>query len=382
MAILYSRKWRKNNMAQTTNKFQIIQKVSAEDTVLIHPETEAEVVKYSGTAAGISAENVQGAIDEVYEQVKGITGGGIVTGIKGDKETAYRKGAVNLTTANIGAEPSGAVNTHDTSGTAHSDIRTAVTNAQNKANSAYALAEGRAKAISFDTIAAMTTALKAAAKTDYKVGDNIFIKALDTPDYWVSKVLDNNTGTYGYFEISALESQKVDLAAYQTKTDNTLATTAKTVVGAIGEVKTTADAAKSQSNTNVTEIANIKNGTTKVGAATKADKATSADTATSATSAGKWTAARTLGVSVNSGVKKDGSTAISGSGSQSVDGSANKTVSVTLGDSGVTAGTYSAVQVNAKGIAVAGGQMIEIGTSGQTAPSASLATGGLFFKVV
>ena len=43
-------------MAQTTNKFQIIQKVSAEDTVLIHPETEAEVVKYSGTAAGISAE--------------------------------------------------------------------------------------------------------------------------------------------------------------------------------------------------------------------------------------------------------------------------------------------------------------------------------------
>ena len=52
-------------MAQTTNKFQIIQKVSAEDTILIHPETEAEVVKYSGTAAGISAENVQGAIDEV-----------------------------------------------------------------------------------------------------------------------------------------------------------------------------------------------------------------------------------------------------------------------------------------------------------------------------
>ena len=40
-------------MAQTTNKFQIIQKVSAEDTVLIHPETEAEVVKYSGTAAGL-----------------------------------------------------------------------------------------------------------------------------------------------------------------------------------------------------------------------------------------------------------------------------------------------------------------------------------------
>ena len=254
-------------MAQTTNKFQIIQKVSAEDTVLIHPETEAEVVKYKGTTSGIAAENVQGAIDKVYEQVKNIESGGIVTGLKGDKETTYRKGNVNLTPANIGAEPSGAVNAHNTSGTAHSDIRTAVTNAQNKANSAYSLAEGRAKAVSFDTVAAMTTALKAAAKTDYKVGDNIFIKALDTPDYWVSKDLDNNTGTYGYFEISALESQKVDLTAYQTKTDSTLATTAKTVVGAISEVKTTADAAKSQANTNVTEIANIKNGTTKVGAA-------------------------------------------------------------------------------------------------------------------
>lgn len=369
-------------MAQITNKFQIIQKVSAEDTVLIHPETEAEIVKYDGKTAGISAENVQGAIDEVYEQVKGISGGGIVTGVKGEKETDYRKGNVNITATNIGAEPSGTVNSHNTSGTAHSDIRNSVTKAQNRADSAYVLAEGRAKAVSFDTQAAMTTALKAAAKTDYKVGDNIFIKALDTPDYWVSKVLDDNTGIYGYFEISALESQKVDLTGYQQKTDNSLTTTAKTIVGAIGEVKVTADGANSKATANATEIADIKSGSTKVGVAIKADSTTKADTATMATSAGKWSAARTIGVSVGSGVKKDGSTAINGTGSQSVDGSANKTISVTLGDSGVTAGTYSAVQVNAKGIAVAGGQMIEIGTSGQDTPSASLATGGLFFKIV
>ena len=73
-------------MAQTTNKFQIIQKVSAEDTILIHPETEAEVVKYKGTTSGIVAENVQGAIDKIYEQVKNIESGGIVTGLKGDKD--------------------------------------------------------------------------------------------------------------------------------------------------------------------------------------------------------------------------------------------------------------------------------------------------------
>ena len=366
-------------MAQTTNKYRIIQKVSENDTLVLHPETDAEVVKYDGTVSGLSAENVQEAMDGIASQIDGLTGGGVVTGVKGNAESTYRQGQVNLTAANIGAETVGAVSNHNSNTSAHSDIRTAVTNAQNKANEAYTLAQGRAKAVSFDTVSAMTTALKAAAKTDYKVGDNIFIKATDTPDYWVSKVLDSNSGTYGYFEVSELETQKVDLSGYQTVSDTSLTTTAKTVVAAINEVKTTADAAKSASTTNATAITNITNGTTKVGKASAADTATSA---TSATSAGKWTTARTIGVSVGSGTKKDGSTAITASGTQSIDGSANKTITVTLGDSGVTAGTYSAVQVNAKGIAVAGGQMIEIGTSSQTSPSSTLATGGLFFMQI
>jgi phage-related tail fiber protein len=126
-------------------------------------------------------------------------------------------------------------------------------------------------------------------------------------------------------------------------------------------------------------VSKIIDGTTKAAKAVQADSATNA---TTADSAAKWATARTLGVSVNSGVKSDGSTAISANGSQSVDGTANKTIAVTLGDSGVAAGTYSAVQVNTKGIAVAGGQMVEIGTSGQVTPSASLATGGLFFKMI
>lgn len=56
-------------------------------------------------------------------------------------------------------------------------------------------------------------------------------------------------------------------------------------------------------------------------------------------------------------------------------------VETTLANSGVTAGTYSAVQVNAKGLVTNGAQIIEVGTSGQTTPSSSLAVGGLFFKV-
>ena len=52
-----------------------------------------------------------------------------------------------------------------------------------------------------------------------------------------------------------------------------------------------------------------------------------------------------------------------------------------LPNSGVTAGVYSAVQVNAKGVVTAGNQMIEWGVAGQKTPSATLAIGGLFFEL-
>lgn len=55
------------------------------------------------------------------------------------------------------------------------------------------------------------------------------------------------------------------------------------------------------------------------------------------------------------------------------------TITVALADSGVTAGTYSAVQVDAKGRVTAGGQMVAVG--GSSAP-ADLAVGGIWFKEV
>ena len=47
-----------------------------------------------------------------------------------------------------------------------------------------------------------------------------------------------------------------------------------------------------------------------------------------------------------------------------------------------TTKAYSAYKVNAKGQVVAQGAMIEVGTTGQTTPSASLAVGGLFFQEI
>lgn len=375
-------------MAQTKNKYQIIQKTSADDSVILHPETDASIVEYDNSQSKMQATTVQGAIDE-------IVGGGVVTGIKGNKESEYRTGKVNLTPANIGAEEEGKVDEHNSSNSAHSDIRTAVSKAQSKADSAYALAEGRSKAVSFTNISAFVTAFNVDSKDKYKIGDQVYLQTLGVPDLWVFSVENtSNAYTYtsdsafvekikadgfvqvGYFKVSMLEGEKVDLSGYQTKNDNSLNTTAKTVVGAINEVKQTADSGLSKANANATEITKIKDGTTKV------PSAKNADTATSATSAGKWTTGRKITVTVGSGTKANGSTMISGSGNQTVDGSADKSIAVNLGDSGVSAGTYSAVQVNAKGIAVAGGQIIEIGTSGQTTPSSALATGGLFFKLI
>lgn len=108
------------------------------------------------------------------------------------------------------------------------------------------------------------------------------------------------------------------------------------------------------------EINAIKEGTTKVG------KAKTADTATSA---GKLTTTR------NIAIKGDAS------GNTDFDGSANASITLALSNVG-TAGTYSAVTTDAKGRVVAGAQVFEVGKTGQTTPNPALAVGGLFYKEI
>lgn len=57
----------------------------------------------------ISATNVADGFEELNENINQITGGGVVTGVKGNAETTYRTGQVNLTPANIGAATSTAL---------------------------------------------------------------------------------------------------------------------------------------------------------------------------------------------------------------------------------------------------------------------------------
>ena len=53
-----------------------------------------------------------------------------------------------------------------------------------------------------------------------------------------------------------------------------------------------------------------------------------------------------------------------------------------LSGKNITAGTYSVVSVDSDGLVGAGAQLIEIGATGQTTPSANLAVGGLFFEEI
>ena len=159
-------------------------------------------------------------------------------------------------------------------------------------------------------------------------------------------------------EISAIKT------TYQTKTDNTLGTTSKTVVGAINEVKGTADSALSKANANATEISNLKNGTT------KAKKAETADKVVNKLTVGNGTTS----------VQFDGSAAKNvtlGTSDFSVSETSG-TLSVGLSNTGVAAGTYTALAVNAKGRVTAGGRAIAFIGKDDPIPSDVMVNGLIF----
>ena len=76
-------------------------------TIQTLPETSADIVILEDTAGNFTSDNVEDALAEVMQVAK--TGG--VTGVKGNAEPTYRKGNVNLTPDNIGAEPAFEKNT-------------------------------------------------------------------------------------------------------------------------------------------------------------------------------------------------------------------------------------------------------------------------------
>ena len=79
-------------------KGKLKQKTGSNTSEILHPETDASVVTYSGSVDGTAVSDVKSALDA-------LAAGTGVTGVKGNEESTYRKGQVNITPANIGAIP-------------------------------------------------------------------------------------------------------------------------------------------------------------------------------------------------------------------------------------------------------------------------------------
>ena len=115
--------------------------------------------------------------------------------------------------------------------TVHKTVPTAI----NEVNS---IAKGTNQALSYSSYSAMVTAFNGYASDKYNVGQNVMIVTVEVPDLWISSV-ESSSSTYtyvddativsalqtngyiqvGYYKLSMLETQKVDLTNYVTNTD-------------------------------------------------------------------------------------------------------------------------------------------------------------------
>ena len=114
-------------------------------------------------------------------------------------------------------------------------VHKTVPSAINEVNS---IAKGANQALSYGNYSAMVTAFNSLANNVYNTGQNVMIVTLQVPDLWISGIESTSqTYTYvddativndlqtngyiqvGYYKLSALETQKVDLTNYVTNTD-------------------------------------------------------------------------------------------------------------------------------------------------------------------
>lgn len=374
---------------------------------------------------------MQGALEELNDNIAAITGGGVVTGVKGEAEESYRLGNVNITKANVG------LGNVDNTADADKPISTAVQSALDlKANSADLGALASKDSLTNADIGLGNVTNDAQVKRS-EMGANNGVATLDDsgkvpasqlPSYvddvvegtYVSATVFNdedgspvtpesgkiyidtttnkeyrwggtqfaiiseslslgetsatayagNKGKQNADNIVALQTAVSEIQSKNTQQDTAISTAqgaAEAAQTAADTADDKAEAAQATADANETSIANIVSGTTTVA------KATTADTATNATNA---SVAAKLATARNISLTGDGTATLSFDGSQNASGA------LTLANSGVSAGSYSAVTVDVKGRVTAGAQLVEVGTTGQSEPSATLAVGGIFFKEI
>ena len=175
----------------------------------------------------------------------------------------------NLTNAINGVQT--AINKAETDANKYTDTKIAEYSAT--ANNTFAtrdeletvesIAKGANQAISFRDYEEMQTELKKLKADDLMIGQSIFIGEKEVPDVWVyekqadyetithsaeimlTKFINGATVGIGYFILSALETQKVDLTEYATKEDSV---TPQNLTNALNGVQTAINKAETDAN--------------------------------------------------------------------------------------------------------------------------------------
>lgn len=393
-----------------TKKYVIQQKQASGEPLTLHPETDADIVKVA--ANGIQATDVQSALEELNNNIVGITGGGVVTGVKGEAETAYRLGQVNITKANIGL---GKV---DNTSDANKPISTATQTALDLKADLTAISNFITKSVNDLTyyynkteidgkITTINNNISAIPKFAIEVVENLPASNISPTTIYIKKTSTTESGNLytEYIYVNdvweELGTQTLDLSGYTTTEALNAALAKYTKTENLATIATSgklADAAQDATHRVVTDTEkNTWNN--KLGA-------NNIDTYPNQNAGGHQVVSSSGMWNVlwedNNGIVpmiKDGTTvagkakqletarkiSLSGdaTGETTFDGTANKEIAVTLAASGVTAGTYSAVSVNAKGLVTDGAQLIEVGDkTGTNTPTTNLVIGGIFFKEI
>lgn len=392
-----------------TKKYVIQQKQASGEPLTLHPETDADIVKVAAT--GIQATDVKGALEELNNNIAAITGGGVVSGVKGDAETTYRLGQVNITKANIG------LGNVDNTSDENKPISTATQTALDLKADLTAIANFITKSVNDLTyyytktdidgkITTINNKISTIPKFAIEVVENLPTSNISPTTIYIKKTSTTETGNLytEYIYVNdvweELGTQTLDLSGYTTTEALNTALAEYTKTANLATIATSGKLADAKDDATHRLVTDTEKTTwnNKLSKDNIVDRPTSVTTNEQVVSAfGMYEVLYgTFGIvkDIESGSTVAGKAhklatarriSLTGDaiGETTFDGTANKEIAVMLVHSGVTAGTYSAVSVNAKGLVTAGAQLIEVGDkTGTNTPTANLAIGGLFFKEI
>lgn len=186
-----------NGTTNVTTSVYVKKYVVSETTTAL----SSGIISYDDTKANLGTDNLQGAIEKLDDKIDGI------------EQTATNTSYNNTT-----------------SGLSATNVQDAIDENASIGNQALAIAKGRNQSLAYNSYSEMVTALNSMSKDELKRGQNIYIGTVGVPDLWVYSVetssvtysyvndetIVGSLGTdttiqVGYYKLAQLETQKVDL---------------------------------------------------------------------------------------------------------------------------------------------------------------------------